>query len=79
MCIRDSLHTLRVLLLMREGPFVRRTGAVLEGLRVRRCTQAATLAAVASVLRAQETDVIVAEVHADFSEGLMLPLSLIHI
>ena len=69
----SRLHTLRVLLLMREGPFVRRTGAVLEGLRVRRCTQAATLAAVASVLRAQETDVIVAEVHADFSEGLMLP------
>ena len=66
----SRLHTLRVLLLMREGPFVRRTGAVLEGLRVRRCTQAATLAAVASVLRAQETDVIVAEVHA---------LSLIHI
>ena len=69
----SRIQKCRVLLLMRDGPFSRRTGAGLEGLGVQRCTYAASLAAVASVLRAQETDVIVAEIHADFSDGLMLP------
>ncbi|WZB68324.1 hypothetical protein WJ971_14360 [Achromobacter xylosoxidans] len=66
-------HSLRVLLLMRDGAFARDTLAYLEGLGLQRCTHASTLAAVTSVLRAGDTDVIVAGIHADFSDGLMLP------
>lgn len=65
--------SLRVLLLIRDGAFARDTRSLLERLGVQRCTQAGTLAAVSSVLRAHDTDVIIAEIHADFSDGLMLP------
>lgn len=63
----------RVLLLMRDGALAQRTVASLDELRVQRCTQVETLAALAPVLRMHDVDVIVAEIHADFSDGLMLP------
>lgn len=68
----SRLPSLRILLLMRDGAFARHTRSLLEDAGVRQCTQAATLAAVTSVLRAQDTDVVIAEIHADFSDGLML-------
>ena len=71
--VPPRFHSLRVLLLMRDGAFARDTLAYLEGLGLQRCTHASTLAAVTSVLRAGDTDVIVAGIHADFSDGLMLP------
>ncbi|CUI58763.1 Bacteriophytochrome cph2 [Achromobacter xylosoxidans] len=71
--VPPRFHSLRVLLLMRDGAFARDTLACLEGLGLQRCTHASTLAAVTSVLRAGDTDVIVAGIHADFSDGLMLP------
>jgi EAL domain-containing protein (putative c-di-GMP-specific phosphodiesterase class I) len=63
----------RVLVLMRDGAFARRTVASLEGLRVHLCVHVVTLAALASALRTHDADVVIGEIHADFSDGLMLP------
>jgi EAL domain-containing protein (putative c-di-GMP-specific phosphodiesterase class I) len=63
----------RILVLSREGRLARQISADLECLGVTQQTHATTLAHCASELLAQETEVVVAEIHSDYSDGLMLP------
>jgi EAL domain-containing protein (putative c-di-GMP-specific phosphodiesterase class I) len=63
----------RVVVLARNGRFARRTAAELESLGVTRQAHVATLGAATSALLEGETDVVVAEIHSDYGDGLMLP------
>jgi EAL domain-containing protein (putative c-di-GMP-specific phosphodiesterase class I) len=66
----------RVVVLAREGHFARRTAAELARLGVARQAHAATLGAATSAVLEDETDMVVAEIHSDYSDGLMLPSAL---
>ncbi|MFJ3464405.1 EAL domain-containing protein [Achromobacter spanius] len=63
----------RPLILAREGPFAVRMGKALDSIGTHRPVRAATLHAAASLVRSQEIDVVVAEIHSGFSDGLKLP------
>jgi EAL domain-containing protein (putative c-di-GMP-specific phosphodiesterase class I) len=64
---------IRILVLSREGRVARQIGTHLECLGIAHQTHASTLAQCTSELLAHETEVVVAEIHADYSDGLMLP------
>ncbi|MGE8449481.1 MAG: EAL domain-containing protein [Pseudomonadales bacterium] len=67
------IYKSRILVLMREGRFARRTCTHLDSLCVHRHESVSTLALAASALREREIDIVVAEVHADYGDGLRLP------
>jgi EAL domain-containing protein (putative c-di-GMP-specific phosphodiesterase class I) len=66
----------RVLVLAREGRFARRMAAELESLGVSRQAHVVNLGAATSALLDGDTDLVIAEIHSDYSDGLMLPSAL---
>ncbi|MGE8499083.1 MAG: EAL domain-containing protein [Pseudomonas sp.] len=68
-----KLNTLRMLILASDGDYVQRMAVSLERFGVAEVEHVETLTAATSALRKGAVDIIVAEIHADRADGLMVP------